>query len=128
VPPSLLRREAGLVTGDAGHLAGDQDRSVQQEAGLLFLDDLEPGAGEGLAAGGGDFPGLVAVAAHDGFEAGGVHGLGPPEPSAGRRARPWSGISMSATLSISVVTTTESTGSGSITTAGSTSCSTAAPG
>ena len=48
-----------------------------------------------------------------------------PPRGPGRRAGPWSGMKMSVTLSMSVVTTTESTGSSSIWTVGSVSCSTA---
>ena len=51
-----------------------------------------------------------------------VDGRRGPAPRPIRRAGPWSGMSMSVTLSISVVTTTESTGSRSISMAGSTSC------
>src|SRR5262249_31230347 len=61
--PGLLRREPGLVTGGAGHFAGDQDRSVEQETGLLFFDDLKARAGERPAAGGRD---LLRVAAGEG--------------------------------------------------------------
>jgi hypothetical protein len=43
-----------------------------------------------------------------------------------RRAGPWSGMKMSVTLSIRVVTTSESTGSKTISTVGSKSCNTAA--
>ena len=50
VQPGLLRWEPGLVAGDPRHLAGHQDRPVEQEAGLAFLDDLEAGALQGGAA------------------------------------------------------------------------------
>ena len=55
-----------------------------------------------------------------------VHGRRGPLPMVMRWAGPISGSSMSAMLSISVVTTTESTGSRSISMAGSTSCRTGA--
>ena len=45
-----------------------------------------------------------------------------PRPRVNRRAGPWSGMKASVRLSIKVVTTTESTGSRSISMAGSTSC------
>src|SRR6185312_3635417 len=51
--PGLLRREPWLVAGHPRHLARDKYRAIQQEAGLLLLNDLEPGAAERLAAGGG---------------------------------------------------------------------------
>ena len=51
---------------------------------------------------------------------------GPRPPGGGRWAGPWSGMNTSVTLSISVVTVTESTGSRSNTTPGSKSCSTGA--
>src|SRR5580658_6033179 len=51
-----------------------------------------------------------------------------PRPRAMRWAGPWSGMSASVTLSINVVTTTESTGSRSISMAGSTSCRTGTAG
>ena len=41
VQPGLLRREAGLVAGDPRHLAGDQDRALEQEARLFLLDHVE---------------------------------------------------------------------------------------
>ena len=46
------------------------------------------------------------------------------DTTGGRCAGPWSGMKTSVTLSINVVTTTESTGSRSKTAGGSTSCST----
>jgi hypothetical protein len=46
VNPGLLQREPGLVAGGAGYFAGDQDGSVEQEAGLLLFGDFEAGVGE----------------------------------------------------------------------------------
>src|SRR5215472_3187567 len=60
--PGLLRRESRLISGGARYLAGDQDRSVEQEARLTVLDDLEAGSIQGLAARGGY---LDRVAARD---------------------------------------------------------------
>ena len=41
VHPGLLWGEARLVSGGAGHLAGNQYGAVEQEAGLLLFDYLE---------------------------------------------------------------------------------------
>src|ERR1700729_164080 len=51
VQPGLLWRESRLVAGAAGYLASDQHRLLEQEAGLAFLDDLEPGTDQRAAAG-----------------------------------------------------------------------------
>ena len=56
-----------------------------------------------------------------------VAGRRPPANGSGRCAVPWSGIKASVTLSINVVTVTESTGSRSKTTLGSKSCNTWRP-
>src|SRR5215467_3990377 len=54
-------------------------------------------------------------------------GLRARDPPGGLRAGPWSGMKLSVTLSINVVTVTASTGSRSNTTPGSKSCSTCGP-
>src|ERR1022692_948791 len=51
--PRLLRREAGLVAGGPRYLPGDQHGSLEEEARLLLLDDVEARSGQRLAAGGG---------------------------------------------------------------------------
>src|SRR6266481_6030088 len=52
IDPGLLDREARLVAADAWHLAGDQDGSVEQEAWLLVLDNVEAGLPQRGRAGG----------------------------------------------------------------------------
>ena len=42
--PRLLDGKSGLVPSRPVHLAGDQDRVLEEEAGLPLLDDLESGA------------------------------------------------------------------------------------
>ena len=62
-----LRVSEGLVDGEAllelraaVDLAGDQHRAVEEERGLLLLDDLEAGSLERASARGGQLDGLAA--------------------------------------------------------------------
>ncbi len=83
--PCLLDGEPRLVSGGPVHLAGDQDRVLEQEAGLPLLDDLEAGALQRTAARRGNLDRLAAGQQHappvpevrvdqDGQ-------VGPPEPA-----------------------------------------------
>jgi hypothetical protein len=107
VEPGLLRREAWLVPRGPGDLAGDQHGPAEQEAGLAFLDSAISASGT--------CPSVISADARRGLR-----------PGSARRAGPWSAIRLSVELSIRVTTTTEFTGSRSISTAGSTSCRSAA--
>src|SRR6266851_9467277 len=60
IDPGLLDREARLVAADAWHLAGDQDGSVEQEAWLLVLDNVEAGLPQRGRAGGRQLKGLTS--------------------------------------------------------------------
>ena len=63
VEPGLLQGESGLIPSGARDFAGDQDGSAEQEAGLLFFDDLKTSIDERPPARGGN---LARVASWDG--------------------------------------------------------------